>query len=553
MSAFLNLLVPVVLAAIGVLPLERNTDQSDEQLLRKAKFDTSDRGLVAYLQSQSCTQTQAQEIEQLIRRLGHRSYRVRVQAMQELIGHGVPTLPALRRALPSRDPEIARRVESCIETIERCNEQRNMLIAAVIRTLAARKADGAAEALLAYLPSCENDWIEEEVDGALLAIGLRDHRSHDCFAAELTHHEPSRRAAAALVAGRSSDPAARQKVRQLLTDAEPKVRLRAAQGLIAGKDQSALPTLIALIAEPSTQIYGKAEELLFQIAGEKTPHIALADGSNAARTKYRDAWAAWWREQGQTIDWNAVVTEEPNLRYPLVVEMDSNKIWQMGGEGRPIWVLRNLQGPMDAQLLPNGRVLVAEYQGRVVTERDRDGKVYWSKKVEDSPIACRRLPSGNTFIATHNVLTEVMPDGEAVYYRSTSDGRFQFSAQRLMNGRIISLANPGIIQELEAATGKVLKTIRLGTPFGGWCGIETLPGGRYLVAVVNNGKVMELDPAGKVLWECTVSGAVYATRLPGGRTLVASTLRQRLVEVDRAGKIVNEIRTEGRPWKVRAN
>ena len=42
-------------------------------------------------------------------------------------------------------------------------------------------------------------------------------------------------------------------------------------------------------------------------------------------------------------------------------------------DGTVRWEMKGLNTPCDVQLLPGGRLLVAEYQAQRVTERDRDG------------------------------------------------------------------------------------------------------------------------------------------------------------------------------------
>ena len=71
-----------------------------------------------------------------------------------------------------------------------------------------------------------------------------------------------------------------------------------------------------------------------------------------------------------------------------------------------------------------------------------------------------------------------------------------------------------------------------------WVGLEEVEGDRFLVANSETGRVIEIDPAGKVLWETNVPGACGVARLPGGTTLVATS--KRVVEVDRQGKVVWE-------------
>src|SRR5260370_20445304 len=111
------------------------------------------------------------------------------------------------------------------------------------------------------------------------------------------------------------------------------------------------------------------------------------------------------------------------------------------------------------------------------------------------------------------------------------------------------MAKRGTLKELDTSA-KPVRTIRLGNNFGGWCGVEALPGGRFLIALLNAGKVLEIDAAGKTLWQCSVAGASHATRLPNGHTLVASMMNRRAVEVDPEGKILHEMATVGRPWRV---
>src|SRR5437588_614184 len=79
-----------------------------------------------------------------------------------------------------------------------------------------------------------------EVAGARAALGVRDGKLDPALAAALDDREPARRAAAALVLGRYGTSEQRAAVRRLLTDREAKVRLRAAQGLLAARDGTAL-------------------------------------------------------------------------------------------------------------------------------------------------------------------------------------------------------------------------------------------------------------------------------------------------------------------------
>jgi hypothetical protein len=205
---------------------------------------------------------------------------------------------------------------------------------------------------------------------------------------------------------------------------------------------------------------------------------------------------------------------------------------------------------MDAQVLPGGRVLVAEYSGRRVTERDLRNRILWQQGVVGNPVACQRLPNGNTFIALHNRLLEVTRQGQEVYSYDRGPGPLIMSAQKLPNGRIACVDVQGRVRLVESATGREVQALPQPNNPGGWCGVEVLAGGRFLVALTNPGTVLEMDASGKTLWQCAVPGACHAARLPNGHTLVASVSRRQVIEVDRAGKTVAEVPTGGRPWRV---
>src|SRR5262249_44529992 len=83
---------------------------------------------------------------------------------------------------------------------------------------------------------------------------------------------------------------------------------------------------------------------------------------------------------------------------------------------------------------------------------------------------------------------------------------------------------------------------------GGWSGVEAAPGGRYLAVSNTEGRVVEVDAAGKVVWEHTQAGACYASRLANGHTLIVSNSAG-LVEVDRAGRTAWQLAVPTSLWR----
>lgn len=525
-------------------------ESADEKLLLAAGVETDGRGLIAFFRSRSLLDEDLVRLESLLDGLGAPNYKARAAASARLVEVGSAALPALRIRVKHVDPEIARRAEACISEIEHQPRGAIAVIMAATRLVARRNPPGAIRALLTFLPFNEDEWVEEEILTGLTELS-RKNPTLDPFVLELIRDKsPSRRAASALLAGRSREPAYQRHARRLLEDVNPRVRLRAAQGLLSSREKAAVPALIALVGGGPLPLANRAEDLLFRLAGERAPSLPASSTPTSQRHNEK-IWQQWWSTHAESVDLARWDEGNRNSGFTLLTEMDSNQVWESGPGGQVRWRLDGLLGPMDAQALPGGKVLVAEYEGRRITERDLKGKVLWSIAVPGNPIACQRLSNGNTFFASHHVVTELTAGGREVFsYNAQGHGRFLFGAQKLPTGNIIYIANPGFIEEVDPVKGQVLRTIQLGEDFGGWCSVEVLPTGRFLVALFTSGKVRELDAAGKTLWECSISGACHATRLPNGNTLVASMHHRKVVEVDPAGKTIRETSTEGRPWRV---
>ena len=189
---------------------------------------------------------------------------------------------------------------------------------------------------------------------------------------------------------------------------------------------------------------------------------------------------------------------------------------------------------------------------RRVTERNRQGKILWEKKLTDKPVSCVRLANGNTFIATYTQLLEVNAAGKEIFNVRSTDGMV-YCARKLRSGNVLFITSNGKVVELNGKGGQV-RSFSPQAHAGGaayWASVELLRGGTYLLSLSGAGKVVETDAAGKILWECSVPSACWATRLPGGNTLVANVDGRCIVEVDRKGKEVWKRTTKGRPFVAR--
>ncbi len=466
----------------------------------------------------------------LIKQLGDEAFAVRERAQTDLQGMGVAILPLLHRSAHDADPEISNRSKKCLEALAK--EKASSLSPVVVRLVALRKPAGAAETLLAYLPSADDEVIASEVQAALAAVAFRDGKPDPVLLKALQDKVGVRRAAAAEALCQIA--LERPRVRTMLKDADPAVRLKVALALANVQDKEAVPTLIALLAELPTDQGSQAETFLRQLAGDKGPGVTLGreDGS---REKCRDAWAAWWKDNGAKVTLAKAPGVKRQLGYTMIVMVNASRIIEIGTDGKQRWAVEGLQYPWDAHMLPNDRILIAEYNGQRVTERNTKGEVLWEKRCQN-PVSCQRLPNGNTFIAMRHQVIEVDRAGKEVFTHNRPNDIM--AAYKMRDGQMVLLTSRQSLVRLDA-TGKEVKSFHVGY-IPSWS-VEVLPNGRVIVPQANLNKVVEYDPDGKVVWEAsTIQYPTSAVRLPNGNTLVSSQSTMQVVELNRAGKVVWE-------------
>jgi HEAT repeat protein len=566
--------IPVLIALLGELPpeqarlaedhlkdlaadqapkVELGTDESSRLKCRAAwtawwnKYEGA--ALLDEFRKRTLTDEQREKILALIRRLGDEEFAVREKASAELLAIGKPALFLLRQAVTDADPEISQRSQKCVQALESGAVVNLPLVAA--RLVALRKPPGAAEALLAFVPFADDETTGQEVQTALAALAFRHGKPDSALLRALDDRVGLRRAAAAEALCQAGSAEQWPLLRKLLTDSDAAVRLRVALALASAGDREGVPALIALLTElPADQAW-RAEDGLLRVLGEQAPRIPL--GTDAAgRQKCRDGWAAWWKEQGPKVELARLDGTQRLLGYTLLVQTDNNgtgKVMELGAGGKIRWALEGLQFPVDAHLVSGNRVLVTEYNGMRITERDLKGNVIWERRINDAqPVNAQRLPNGNTFIATENQCIELDRAGKEVFAYNRNQGDI-LSACKTRDGQVVCLLSRGMILRLDA-TGKELKSFSVGN-VNYTSGLDVLPNGRVLVPLYNAGRVVEFDFDGKRMWEAAVQRPTSATRLPNGNTLVASNSLSKLVELDRNGKVVWEYKDGGRPWRAR--
>lgn len=534
-----------LLAAAGTCLAQQDERATvDIKTLEAAGVASDGQSLLDFFRKRTRGNVDRARIEALIRRLGDEDFVTREQATRELSGLGAAAVPALRQAAKEGDAETQSRARKCLEALPG-DVDIDVLLAAT-RVLMRRQPAGHVEALFAFLPDAADEALQAEILALLASTPLK---STDAFLQAARDQTGIRRVAAALVLAKSTRTEDRAALRRLLDDADVFVRWQAAQSLLKAGDRAAINAVLAIVQDGPPLLSLQADELLRQVGGDLKPSLWLQAAQPESRRKARGVWVDWWQTNQTKVDLTKPTTEEGRLGLTAIGESGKegdSRIWECTVDGKPRWQFK-VRNPIAMQMLPGGRVLIADNYGEgQVTEHDFDGRIVWSKKVH-WPVSCQRLANGNTFIATQNELMEVTRGGRTI--SSIRKPKFIYAAQKLANGNIVYLHSSGQIVEVDAE-GDQLRVLAIGGVTG-WGNIDAQANGNCLVAHYSGNRVSEIDSLGKVLWETEVETPSWVNRLASGNVLVASADARRIVELNRDGKKVWEQATEGRPFCAR--
>src|SRR5579871_6760296 len=134
---------------------ESSTAREDEETLHTAGPETDGPSLLAFFKARSRSAIDPERLRELLVQLTSSSYPQRSLATAEFLGLGPLAVPTLRRAANDlSEPELARRAAHCLRWLEGASS--TSLTVAAAHVLGRRKPEGAASALLAYLPFADS-------------------------------------------------------------------------------------------------------------------------------------------------------------------------------------------------------------------------------------------------------------------------------------------------------------------------------------------------------------------------------------------------------------
>ncbi|MCI0640079.1 MAG: PQQ-binding-like beta-propeller repeat protein [Gemmataceae bacterium] len=536
-----------------------DTTPDDLRLLKEVGLGSDGPAMLEYFRKRTFPEANPEEMAALIEKLGDEDFGTRERAYDRLLVLGAGALVGIKEAEKAKDAEVSRRAFELKQRIEAKAEP--AIQSATARLLAKLKPEGAADVLMAYLPYAADLTVTDDLCQALGSLAYKGKEVEPVLVKSLEDKLPIKRGAAAEALARAKVQELLPVVKELLKDPEPSVRLRVGLALVPYKEKEVLPVLIEALGHLNPEQLWPVEEILVRLAGENAPQVSLG-ANDAARKTCRDAWQKWFDANGKTIDLAKLEQPQVMLGYTLVVMQNVNRlvggarqpaigqVVELDANKKPRWKFDVPTYPVDAQITGPDRVLIAEYQGGKVSERDFKGTEVWSKLVGGNPIGVQRLVGGNTFVVMQNRLVEYDRKGEEAWSMQRPNHDI-FRAKKLRNGEIVFVTNNGALTRMEAKTQKVIKNFQVGQIPVLFGSIDILTNGNVLVPDFQRSRVVEYDNDGKEVFSFNVQWPNSVMRLPNGNTLVASQNSRTIAEFDAQGKSRWTHQLEGMPFNAK--
>ncbi len=520
-------------------PAEYDTYQDDLKIVRQNGLKGDGPDILDYFRKKTLKQPDPKEIAALVKQLGDEDFPTREKAFAVLATMGTSALAGLKEGENDASLEVRKRVADLKLRIDTKAEP--TLQAAAARVLAKLKTEGTADGLMAFLPFASDPMVVDEICKTLGAVAVTNGKVEPVLLKSLADPIAVKRGAAGEALARAAVKEEFVNVKKLFADKDLSVRLRVCTAMMTAQDPDLVPVMIDLLAELTPNQLWPIEEALIRLAGEKAPSVGL--GSDAASRKTcRDAWNKWYQTNAKTIDMTKLTEGTAYLGYTLIVQ-HNNRIGVGGGNQGEIleldkeknvrWKIQIPVGyPVDAQVLGANRVLVAEYQGGRVTERDLKGDVKWEYNCGGNPYAVQRLPNGNTFIAMQGRLVEIDRNKNEVwsYQRPNND---IMRAKKLPTGEVAFVTNLGVqatYYRMEPKTQKINKQFQVTAVQMLFGSMDVLPNGHVLIAHYQQQTVKEYDENGGQVSTMQFNWPNSVVRLPNGNNLVSSYNQRRIAE-----------------------
>ncbi len=209
----------------------------DEKTLQRLNYPTETKKLIEFFEKQLLKDGDDKLLEASVRRLDSGVFAVRDKAAKDLEFRGLLAIPFLRAGAVDASLETVRRVEQIIAKIE--EKAKPDAIATAARVLAGRGELKAAEVLLNFAPAITDPYAEEEILTSIGRLTIRGDKVEPMILEALKGKQAFRRSTAAYLLARRGNADYRDILRDLLGDANPRVRQKVVDGLYGQSVESA--------------------------------------------------------------------------------------------------------------------------------------------------------------------------------------------------------------------------------------------------------------------------------------------------------------------------
>ncbi|MSR32731.1 MAG: hypothetical protein EXR99_14635 [Gemmataceae bacterium] len=476
-----------------------------------------------------------EQIKKLIKELGDDQFEIREKAAEVLKTLGPQVVPALRSLADAKDVEVRGRAKTLLAELGETGIK--PIQQSLPKLLVLKAPEGAVAGLLDYLPAAEND---DQASLFYEALGALAWQNSNKLAAQpgLQDPNPRKRVGSGVLLLNQESKENKKMMSPLLKDSDPWVRYRISLFMALAGERDSLPILIQSLGELPAEQCVDGEGLLFDLAGNDPPKALSVNSTE--RKKIAAVWETWWNENSKKVvlDSLAGFNQSAYSGNVLIISLANNTVFELSKDGKISWSITGLSGPMDAQVLPSGRVLIAEHHAQRVTERNLKGEIIWKKDLGNNPISARKIRGGFTSVICRNRIIELDRQGVEVFSlaRPQSD---VMSAERLRDGSYMIVSNQMTCIKVDRS-GK--ETLQYRLPFGvAGNANEFTREGNLIIPLTWHNKLQEYDTAGQIVMDATITQPVTVLKLPNRNYLVSTqTLPPKLLEIDRTGKQVGE-------------
>jgi len=519
---------------------EQDSLRDDQKLLREAGLKGEGPDILDYFRKRTTKPPDQKVVSGLVKQLGDEDFPTREKAFVSLMSMGAGALAGLKEGENDPDLEIRKRVADLKVRIDTKAEP--TLQTAAARVLAKLKTEGTADVLMAYLPFASDPNVVDEICRTLGAVALIDGKAAPVLVKGLTDDNPTKRGAAGEALARADAKEEMPNVKKLLSDKNIDVRFRVTMAMLGSKDKDIVPVMIDLMSDLAPNQLWPVEEALLRLAGDKAPQVSLGTDV-ASRKKTRDTWAKWYAENEKDIDLAKLTADNVYLGYTLVVQHNNRigvggggnvgEVYELDKDKNVRWKITIPVGyPVDAQVLSGNRVLVAEYQGGRITERDLKGDIKWEHNCGGNPYSVQRLPNGNTFIAMQGRLVEIDRNKQEVWSMQQANQNIM-RAKKLPNGDVAYITNLGAqatYTRIDSRTQKTIKSFNVLQTTMLFGGFEVLNNGGVIIPHYNQSRVVEYNQDGGQINTLGLNVPNSVMRLPNGNNLITSYGQRQVYE-----------------------